>query len=227
MIDSTATPRSRDSKQRGRSRRCSRHRRPGGHAARRPRHSLHRRLLHSRRSPSRATRQRAAPGHRCRGRHALRRPGDHGHPERSALPRRRPKAALASLPPAAGPSPAFTSAAAGCRTRSSGLIGIFASASPGARTPSSCSTRPRSSAGARVRRRSALRREMPPPTATAARTRERLGRPSWWLSEIAGGQAEQPVATRTRRFASVRAPRRMPQKKRESPMWREGVESTI
>ncbi len=52
-------PQPRKAKQRGRSRRCLRHRLPGGHDGRRPRHSLHGRLLHSRRSPARGAQRNA------------------------------------------------------------------------------------------------------------------------------------------------------------------------
>jgi len=88
----TAFPHPRDSpcprkaKQRGRSRRCHPHRLPGGHDGRRPRHSRHGRLLHSRRSLARGKEERPAPAHRRRGGHPLRGPGDHGHHERPPLP---------------------------------------------------------------------------------------------------------------------------------------------
>src|SRR5664280_761998 len=93
----------RKAKQRGRSRRCLSHRLPGGHDARRPRHSLHRGLLHSRRSSARGESERPQASHRCRAGHALRGPGDHGHPFRPALPGGRPQAAHPSLPAAARP----------------------------------------------------------------------------------------------------------------------------
>jgi len=56
--------------------------RSGGHDARRPRHSLHGRLLHSCRSLARGKKQRSPAAQRRRGGHPLRGPGDHGHPFR-------------------------------------------------------------------------------------------------------------------------------------------------
>src|SRR5664280_328440 len=91
----------RKAKQRGRSRRCLSHRLPGGHDARRPRHSLHGRLLHSRRSLARGAEECSPARHRRRGRHALRGPGDHGHPQRPQVPRRRTQAPRPPVPRAA------------------------------------------------------------------------------------------------------------------------------
>src|SRR5664280_2592704 len=93
----------RKAKQRGRSRRCLSHRLLGGHDARRPRHSLHGRLLHSRRSSARGKKQRPSPAQRRRGGHAVRRPVDHGHPQRPALPANRAAPARPSVPGSAHP----------------------------------------------------------------------------------------------------------------------------
>ena len=71
-----------------------------------------------------------------------------------------PESASATSSPSCRLNRAFTSAAAGSRTRSSGSSGSSPRRAPAQRTPSSCSTRPRSSAGARARPQGAPRWEM-------------------------------------------------------------------
>ncbi len=87
-------------------------------------------LLHGGRSPARAARERSSKGHRRGGRHAVCGAADHGHPVRSAFPRRGREAGFSSVPELPQ-QPGYHKPRARLVSTIEWLIGMFAADSAG------------------------------------------------------------------------------------------------